>query len=81
MPIGGVSGTIKNRFKETIVEEKVQARTGTLSGTSALSGYLNPPNYPPLAFSIVVNKSDLKASELRKIIDEIVINLGSLKQC
>ena len=81
LPIGGVSGTIKNRFKETIVEEKVQAKTGTLSGTSALSGYLNPPNYPPLAFSIVVNKSDLKASELRKIIDEIVINLGSLKQC
>ncbi|MGK7879780.1 MAG: D-alanyl-D-alanine carboxypeptidase/D-alanyl-D-alanine-endopeptidase [Crocosphaera sp.] len=81
LPIGGVNGTIKNRFKETIIEEKVQAKTGTLSGTSALSGYINPPNYYPLAFSIIVNKSDLKSSQLRKIIDEIVINLGSLKQC
>ncbi|MDJ0581474.1 D-alanyl-D-alanine carboxypeptidase/D-alanyl-D-alanine-endopeptidase [Crocosphaera sp.] len=81
LPISGVNGTIKNRFKDTIIEGKVQAKTGTLSGTSALSGYINPPNYSPLAFSIIVNKSDLKPSQLRKIIDEIVINLGSLKQC
>ena len=81
LPIGGVNGTITNRFQETIVEEKIQAKTGTLSGNLALSGYINPPIYPPLAFSIIVNKSDLKASQLRKVIDEIVIHLGSLKQC
>ena len=81
LPIGGVNGTITNRFKETIIEGKVQAKTGTLSGTSSLSGYINPPNYAPLAFSILVNKSDLKSSQLRQIIDKIVINLGSLKQC
>ena len=81
LPIGGVNGTITNRFKKTIIEGKVQAKTGTLSGTSSLSGYINPPNYAPLAFSILVNKSDLKSSQLRQIIDKIVINLGSLKQC
>ena len=59
----------------------MKAKTGTLSGTSSLSGYINSPNYAPLAFSILTNKSDLKSSQLRQIIDKIVINLGSLKQC
>ncbi|MDJ0511337.1 MAG: D-alanyl-D-alanine carboxypeptidase/D-alanyl-D-alanine-endopeptidase [Crocosphaera sp.] len=81
LAMGGVNGTLKNRFKDTIIERKIQAKTGTLSGNSSLSGYINPPNYPPLAFSIIVNQSDLPASQLRQFIDEIVINLGKLKQC
>ncbi|MEL4894457.1 D-alanyl-D-alanine carboxypeptidase/D-alanyl-D-alanine endopeptidase [Crocosphaera sp. Alani8] len=81
LAIGGVEGTLKNRFKDTVIEAKIQAKTGTLSGTSSLSGYVNPPNYSPLAFSIIVNQSDLPASELRRFIDKIVVNLGYLKQC
>lgn len=81
LAVGGMNGTLKNRFKDTILEGKVQAKTGTLSGSSSLSGYIEPMNYEQLAFSIMVNQSNLPASELRKIIDQIVINLGHLKQC
>ncbi|MDJ0658449.1 MAG: D-alanyl-D-alanine carboxypeptidase/D-alanyl-D-alanine-endopeptidase [Crocosphaera sp.] len=81
LAIGGVNGTLENRFKETKVEGKIQAKTGTLSGASSLSGYIEPSNYSQLAFSIMVNQSDLPASELRKIIDEIVINLAYLEPC
>ena len=81
LAVGSINGTLKNRFKETIIEGKIQAKTGTLSGTSSLSGYITPPNYTPLAFSIIVNQSNLPASQLRQFIDEIVINLGKLKQC
>ncbi|MGK7956795.1 MAG: D-alanyl-D-alanine carboxypeptidase/D-alanyl-D-alanine-endopeptidase, partial [Crocosphaera sp.] len=81
LAVAGVNGTLKNRFKETIIEGKIQAKTGTLSGTSAVSGYINPPHYSPLAFSIIVNQSDLPSSQLRKFIDQIVLNLGYLKQC
>lgn len=81
LAVGGVNGTLENRFKETIIEGKIQAKTGTLSGTSSLSGYVSPPNYTPLAFSIIVNQSDLPPSQLRQFIDEIVIILGKLKQC
>ncbi|MGK7939897.1 MAG: D-alanyl-D-alanine carboxypeptidase/D-alanyl-D-alanine-endopeptidase [Crocosphaera sp.] len=81
LTVGGVNGTLKNRFKDTIIEGKIQGKTGTLSGSSSLSGYVNPPNYTPLAFSIIVNQSDLPPSQLRRFIDEIVINLGKLKQC
>ncbi len=81
LAVGGINGTLKNRFKDTVIEGKVQAKTGTLSGSSSLSGYIEPMNYEQLAFSIMVNQSDLAASELRNIIDQIVINLGHLKQC
>ncbi|MDJ0597309.1 MAG: D-alanyl-D-alanine carboxypeptidase/D-alanyl-D-alanine-endopeptidase [Crocosphaera sp.] len=81
LAVGGINGTLKNRFKETIIEGKIQGKTGTLSGSSSLSGYIEPPDYSPLAFSIMVNQSDLPASELRKVIDQIVINLGNLKRC
>ncbi len=81
LAIGGVNGTLENRFRNTVIEGKIQAKTGTLSGTSSLSGYINPPNYRPLAFSIIVNQSDLPPSQLREVIDKIVINLGYLKQC
>ncbi|MGK7961196.1 D-alanyl-D-alanine carboxypeptidase/D-alanyl-D-alanine endopeptidase [Crocosphaera sp.] len=81
LAVGGVNGTLKNRFQETIIEGKIQAKTGTLSGSSSLSGYMEPPNSSQLAFSIMVNQSDLPASELREIIDNILINLAHLKQC
>ncbi|WP_232285725.1 D-alanyl-D-alanine carboxypeptidase/D-alanyl-D-alanine endopeptidase [Crocosphaera chwakensis] len=81
LAVGGINGTLKNRFKETIIEGKIQGKTGTLSGSSSLSGYIEPTNYEQLAFSIMVNQSDLPASELRNIIDQIIIYLGHLKQC
>ena len=81
LAIGGVNGTLENRFTGTIIEGKIQAKTGTLSGASSLSGYIEPLNYSQLAFSIMVNQSDLPASELRKVIDKIVINLAHLKKC
>lgn len=81
LAISGMNGTLKNRFKNTILEGKIQAKTGTLSGNSALSGYLDPPNYSPLVFSIMINQSNLSSSELRDYIDNILLTLGYLKQC
>ena len=81
LAIAGVNGTLKNRFKNTLVEGNLQAKTGTLTGVSALSGYLEIPNYEPLIISIIVNHSPEKSSTLRQVIDEIVILLSQLKKC
>ncbi|HSF75995.1 MAG TPA: D-alanyl-D-alanine carboxypeptidase/D-alanyl-D-alanine-endopeptidase, partial [Microcoleus sp.] len=39
LPIAGESGTLKNRFNTTPNRVIMQAKTGTMSGVSALSGY------------------------------------------
>ena len=80
LAVAGESGTLKNRF---ITPNRVilQAKTGTLSGVSALSGYVEVPNYEPLVFSIIVNQSELSAPKVRSAIDEIVLLLNRLRRC
>ncbi|MGL5922940.1 D-alanyl-D-alanine carboxypeptidase/D-alanyl-D-alanine endopeptidase [Chroococcidiopsis sp.] len=81
LPVAGVSGTLKSRFQGTTAQGIVLAKTGTMSGVVALSGYINPPNYEPLVFSIIVNQSDQPTSVLRQTIDRIVLFLTRLQRC
>jgi D-alanyl-D-alanine carboxypeptidase/D-alanyl-D-alanine-endopeptidase (penicillin-binding protein 4) len=81
LPVAGVSGTLKNRFRDTPVQGNLQAKTGTLTGVVALSGYLTPPKYPPLVVSIIVNQSEQPASIIRQNIDEMVVLLARLQPC
>ena len=81
LPIAGESGTLKNRFNSTPNRIILQAKTGTLSGVSALSGYIEVPDYEPLVFSIIVNQSDLSAAKMRSATDEIVLLLNRLRRC
>jgi D-alanyl-D-alanine carboxypeptidase/D-alanyl-D-alanine-endopeptidase (penicillin-binding protein 4) len=81
LPIAGESGTLKNRLNSTPNRVILQAKTGTLSGVSALSGYIEVPDYEPLVFSIIVNQSGLSAASMRSATDEIVLLLNRLRRC
>jgi D-alanyl-D-alanine carboxypeptidase/D-alanyl-D-alanine-endopeptidase (penicillin-binding protein 4) len=81
LSVAGISGTLQSRFRNTPAQGILQAKTGTLSGTAAISGYLDPPNYEPLVFSIIVNQSDQSAATLRQASDEILLLLTQLHRC
>lgn len=81
LPVAGVSGTLKNRFRNTIAQGNIQAKTGSMTGVSTLSGYLDVPGYQPLVFSIMVNQSEQSLTTLRQGIDEIVLLLTRLRSC
>jgi D-alanyl-D-alanine carboxypeptidase/D-alanyl-D-alanine-endopeptidase (penicillin-binding protein 4) len=81
LPVAGESGTLRRRFLSTAAQGNVQAKTGTLTGVSALSGYIDVPGYQPLVFSIMVNQSDQSVASLREAIDEIVLLLTRLRSC
>lgn len=53
LAVGGIDGTIRNRFLGTDAVGLVRAKTGTLTGVSALSGYVGDKD-DVLIFSIFV---------------------------
>lgn len=81
LAVAGRSGTLRNRMRGTNAEGRFQGKTGTLSGTYTLSGYLNPPNHPPLALSILVNDTDASGRDVRSLIDQIVAHASNLDDC
>jgi serine-type D-Ala-D-Ala carboxypeptidase/endopeptidase (penicillin-binding protein 4) len=81
LPVAGQTGTLRNRFQNTPAQGIVQAKTGTVTNVSALAGYITPPQYPPLVFSILLNQSIATPAIQRAAIDEIVLLLTQLKSC
>ncbi|OLT28807.1 D-alanyl-D-alanine carboxypeptidase/D-alanyl-D-alanine-endopeptidase [Nocardiopsis sp. CNR-923] len=60
IPVAGdpdpwVGGTLTNRMRGTAADGVVQAKTGTMTGVSALSGYVTGPDGRDLVFSVVNN--------------------------
>src|SRR5699024_2498031 len=60
LPVAGdpdpfVGGTLSGRMADTAGEGVVRAKTGTMTGVSALSGYVPAPDGGELVFSVVNN--------------------------
>lgn len=81
LPVAGVSGSLQHRFQDTPVQGNLRAKTGGMTGVSALSGYLDVPNYQSLVFSIIINRTEQPAAIQRQAIDDIVLLLRSLRSC
>ena len=80
LAVSGVSGTLKNRFRNTSAQGIVSAKTGTITGVVALSGYVAPPNSAPLVFSLIANSS-ASAGTVRSAVDDVVVLLTRLRSC
>ena len=80
LPVGGIDGTLKARFPAPEQRGKVQAKTGTLSVASCLSGYATTTKGETIVFSILMNHFDRKAGSAaaRRAQDDIVRYLLSL---
>jgi len=78
LPIGGVDGTIQNRFKGTPAMGNVRAKTGTIDQVSALSGYVTTASGERLVFSMIVN--GIPDPRIRiSTIDDVVVALASFE--
>lgn len=70
LPIAGVDGTLENRMTSGAAYKKVHAKTGTVTGVSALAGYVIASNGHLLAFSII-NNGNRTAAEGRAFQDRV----------
>jgi serine-type D-Ala-D-Ala carboxypeptidase/endopeptidase (penicillin-binding protein 4) len=71
LPVAGVDGTLSNRFKNSPLKGRLQAKTGTLNETNALSGYLTAASGKTLAVSIMVNGHRPESNAELQAIDRI----------
>lgn len=75
LPVAGVDGTLVNRFRNSPLKGRLWAKTGTLSETNTLSGYLTAASGRTLAFSILVNGhrpgSDAEVQAIDRIAEAI----------
>jgi len=80
LAIGGTDGTLRSRFRSLKNKGVVRAKTGTLEGAAALSGYIfGAPNRGPVAFSILINDIAGKVGEGRSAIDDCVESIAKLR--
>jgi D-alanyl-D-alanine carboxypeptidase len=76
LTIGGIDGTLTNRFKGTAAAGNIRGKTGTIDQVSALSGYVTTAGGEQLIVSLIVN--GVAETRMRTaLIDEIVVNLAN----
>ena len=73
LPVVGMG--LSTRMRETAATGRLRAKTGTLTGVSALSGYVTTSNGEELVFSLIVNHSPSTA-RARALQDSIGVRLA-----
>ncbi|HET7275309.1 MAG TPA: D-alanyl-D-alanine carboxypeptidase/D-alanyl-D-alanine-endopeptidase [Longimicrobiaceae bacterium] len=69
LPIGGLDGTLASRMEGTPAEGNVHAKTGTLSGVRALSGYVTTAAGERMVFSMLLNHHLHSARDVDAVTD------------
>ncbi len=80
LPIAGVDGTLHYRMRGTTAEGNVHAKTGSLTGVSALSGYATTKSGTLLAFSFLSEYFPKDISDLRNLQDRMLEFLTSFRE-
>jgi serine-type D-Ala-D-Ala carboxypeptidase/endopeptidase (penicillin-binding protein 4) len=75
-PVGGTDGSLKRRFRGTILDGNIFAKTGTLKGTNALSGYLTAASGQTLVFAMIANERPLAVSSATPMMDAALVRIA-----
>jgi D-alanyl-D-alanine carboxypeptidase/D-alanyl-D-alanine-endopeptidase (penicillin-binding protein 4) len=71
-PVSGVDGSLTERFHSPHLQSRIIAKTGSLGGVKALSGYATTDSGQMVVFSILSNNFNLPAKRVTDAIDELV---------
>ena len=77
LPISGLDGTLKTRLNEKTTLNRVHAKTGSVTGSCTLAGYIHTADGRDLAFCIM-NEGAVKMAPSRKVQDQICTVLCEL---
>jgi D-alanyl-D-alanine carboxypeptidase/D-alanyl-D-alanine-endopeptidase (penicillin-binding protein 4) len=77
LPVAGRDGTIRWRMEGTEAAGHVRAKTGTLEGVTALSGYAETATRERLAFAVIVNDHGGRAASVVPAVDAVATALAA----
>lgn len=77
-PVGGVDGTLRRRFAGTSLEGRIYAKTGTLAGTSALSGFMQTRAGRTVIFSAYANDRPSVAESAISALDATLVAISEM---
>ncbi len=78
LPVGGVDGTLSDRFTSSFMRRRVDAKTGTLDLVNSLSGYVKSRTGRTFVFSILCNARNPDSDKAAlSTMDHIVKDIAS----
>ncbi len=81
LAIAGQTGTLRDLLADTTASERLHAKTGTLTGAKALSGYVVYAPEKAVIFTLILNGSGVSnQGEYRPIWNSLANSLGSLSE-
>ncbi len=76
MSEAGESGTLRNLLKNQKGDINIRAKSGTMQGVRAYAGYAKNAKGEMLSFAIIVNNFSVKSSEIRDIIEKLMLAIS-----
>lgn len=77
LPVGGVDGTLADRFTTGPLRGRISAKTGTLAEVNTLSGYLTAASGKTLVVSVLCNDREPSGNAARDALDRIVTAIAA----
>ena len=77
LPVGGQTGSLARRFRGTPLDGRIFAKTGTVQGVNALSGFLVAASGETLAFSIIANDRPVDADPVLPMMDALLLEIAA----
>jgi D-alanyl-D-alanine carboxypeptidase/D-alanyl-D-alanine-endopeptidase (penicillin-binding protein 4) len=78
LPVAGRDGTLASRMRGTPAEGNVHAKTGTLSGVRALSGYFTTAAGERMVFSMIANHHTVTSRDVDRVAEAALLRLIAL---
>lgn len=82
LPVAGepgllVGGTLRNRMVKSAAAGRAHAKSGSMTGVSSLSGYVDSATGRPLAFAIISNNYLVPGAQVKALEDRLVETLAA----
>ncbi|MEQ9504978.1 MAG: D-alanyl-D-alanine carboxypeptidase/D-alanyl-D-alanine-endopeptidase [Hyphomonas sp.] len=77
LPVGGQTGSLARRFRGTPLDGRIFAKTGTVQGVNALSGFLIAASGETLVFSIIANDRPVDADPVLPVMDALLLEIAA----